>query len=53
MVVYVCALTSSGALQIDFGSLKLTTDVRAWEGEEFEHIYACSFQMTGIISLDI
>lgn len=27
------ALTSSGALQIDFGSLKFTTDVSAWQRE--------------------
>lgn len=29
--VSVCVLTSSGALQMDLGSLKLTTDVKAWE----------------------
>lgn len=29
--VCVCALTSSGALQMDLGSLKFTTDVKAWE----------------------
>lgn len=43
-VVCVCvcvwALTSSGALQMDFGSLKFTTDVKAWERETLNYTFS-------------
>lgn len=45
------SLTSSGALQMDLGSLWLTTDVKAWGGSNKAVILHNQFQY--IYSLDI